>query len=151
MGAITSQITGVSIVYSTVCPGADQRNIKAPRHWPSWGEFTGDQWKPRTEGQWRGKFFHLMTSSWFVHAISLTYLCRRRPAMTRRATSDIWVPQVVPASEESTPPSLWTWIPHWLPGWSVPWPGPDCPPSRRNGSRISQYQLLTIMEHSAII
>ena len=26
-------------------------NIKAPRHWPLWGEFTGDWWIPRTGGQ----------------------------------------------------------------------------------------------------
>ena len=28
------------------------------------GEFTGDRWIPRTNGQQRGKCFHLMTSSW---------------------------------------------------------------------------------------
>ena len=38
-------------------------NIKAPRHWPLCGEFTGDRWIPRTNGQLRGKCFHLMTSS----------------------------------------------------------------------------------------
>ena len=26
-----------------------KENIKAPRHWPFWGEFTGDQWILRTE------------------------------------------------------------------------------------------------------
>ena len=31
---------------------------------PVWGEFTCDRWIPRTMGQWRGKYFHLMTSSW---------------------------------------------------------------------------------------
>ena len=44
--------------------GADQRKHKAPRHWPLWGEFTGDQWIPRTKSQLRGKCFHLMKSSW---------------------------------------------------------------------------------------
>ena len=39
-------------------------NIKAPRHWPLCGEFTGDRWIPRTNGQLRGKCFHSMTSSW---------------------------------------------------------------------------------------
>ena len=29
------------------------------------GEFTGDRWIPRTNGQEREKCFHLMTSSWF--------------------------------------------------------------------------------------
>ena len=37
--------------------------IKATRQWPLCGEFTGDRWIPRTNGQWRGNFFHLMTSS----------------------------------------------------------------------------------------
>ena len=40
-----------------------KENIKAPLHWPLWGEFTGDWWIPRTKDQWRGKSFHLMTSS----------------------------------------------------------------------------------------
>ena len=28
-----------------------KENIKAPRHWSLWGEFTGDRWIPRTKGQ----------------------------------------------------------------------------------------------------
>ena len=38
-------------------------NIKPPRHWPLWGESTGDRWIPPTKSQWRGGFFHLVTSS----------------------------------------------------------------------------------------
>ena len=35
MGSKASQITSLTIVYSTVYSGADQSNIKAPRHkWP---------------------------------------------------------------------------------------------------------------------
>ena len=41
-----------------------KENIKAPRHWPLCGEFTGDRWILRTNGQLRGKCLHLMTSSW---------------------------------------------------------------------------------------
>ena len=41
MGTIASQITSLTIVYSTVYSDADQKNIKAPRHWPLCGEFTG--------------------------------------------------------------------------------------------------------------
>ena len=41
-----------------------KQRIKAPLHRPLWGEFTGDRWIPHTEGQLRGKCFHLMTSSW---------------------------------------------------------------------------------------
>ena len=33
------------------------------RVWPLCGEFTGDRWISRTNGQKRGKCFHLMTSS----------------------------------------------------------------------------------------
>ena len=40
-----------------------KENIKAPRHWPLCGEFTGDRWIPSTNGQQRGKCFYLMTSS----------------------------------------------------------------------------------------
>ena len=41
MGAMASLITSLTIVYSFVYSDADQRNIKAPRHWPLCGEFTG--------------------------------------------------------------------------------------------------------------
>ena len=41
-----------------------KENIKAPRHWPLCGEFTGDLLIPQTNGQWHGKCFHLMTSSY---------------------------------------------------------------------------------------
>ena len=63
MSAMASQISGATIVYSTVCPGADERNIKAPYHWPLRGKFTGDRGSPRTKKRLRGKCFHLMTSS----------------------------------------------------------------------------------------
>ena len=33
MGAMASQIAGLTLVYSTVYLGADQRNIKAPHKW----------------------------------------------------------------------------------------------------------------------
>ena len=46
-GAMASQNTSLTIVYSIVNSG----NIKAPRHCPLCGEFTGDRWIPRTNGQ----------------------------------------------------------------------------------------------------
>ena len=48
-----------------------KENIKIPRHWPLWGEFTVHRWIPRTNGQWRGKCFHLMTSSCWVTYLSV--------------------------------------------------------------------------------
>ena len=63
MGMMVSQITVVWGVFSTVCSGGDQGTHQSSRHWPLWGEFTGDRWIPRTKDQKRGKCFHLMTSS----------------------------------------------------------------------------------------
>ena len=34
LSAMASQITSLTIVYSTVYSGADQRNIRVPRYWP---------------------------------------------------------------------------------------------------------------------
>ena len=73
MGSIATQITSLTTVYSAVYSGADQRK----RHWPLCGEFTGDQWIPRTNSQLRGKCFHLMTSSWwsiYPHSLTDTYI-----------------------------------------------------------------------------
>ena len=41
MTMLASQITSLTVVYSIVYSGVNQRNIKAPRHWPLCGEFTG--------------------------------------------------------------------------------------------------------------
>ena len=51
LGTRASQITSPRILYSAVYSGTDQRNFKSPRHWPLWGEFTGDRWIPYTKGQ----------------------------------------------------------------------------------------------------
>ena len=63
MSAMASQITSLTIVYSTVYSGADQRKHQSSALLALCVEFTGDRWIPRTKGQWRGKCFHLMTSS----------------------------------------------------------------------------------------
>ena len=57
MSAMASQIIGVSIVYSMQII----ENIKARRHWPLWGELTGD----------RGAFAYILLS-W----ICSVYICR---------------------------------------------------------------------------
>ena len=41
MGAIASQITSLAIVFSSFIQTQIKENIKAPRHWPLCGEFTG--------------------------------------------------------------------------------------------------------------
>ena len=56
MGATASQITSITAVNSTVYSGTDKRKTSKLR-------VTGDRWIPRTNDQYRGKCFHLMTSS----------------------------------------------------------------------------------------
>ena len=41
MTTMASQITSLTVVYSIIYSGADQRKINAPCHWPLCGEFTG--------------------------------------------------------------------------------------------------------------
>ena len=43
--------------------GPHQRNTEVHITGPLWGEFTGRRWTPPKKGQWRGKCFHVMTSS----------------------------------------------------------------------------------------
>ena len=70
MSAVASQITGVSIVYSTVqvVQAEIVENIKAPRHWPLCAEFY--RWpvnSPRTKGPRRGK----VSIRWRHHDINV--------------------------------------------------------------------------------
>ena len=51
MGAMASQITSLTIVYSTINLAQIKENIKAPRHLHLCGEFTGHRSIPRTKGQ----------------------------------------------------------------------------------------------------
>ena len=81
MTTMASQITSVTVVYQSFIQTQIKENIKAPRHWPLCGEFTGDRWIPRTNGQLRGKCFHLMTSSWIARTGPvLPQPLRRRPS-----------------------------------------------------------------------
>ena len=50
LSAMAFQFTGVQIVCSTVCSGADKENNKAPRHCPLWGN-------PLTKGTVTRKMF----------------------------------------------------------------------------------------------
>ena len=58
-----------------------KENFKACIAGPMWGESSGDRWIPLTKGQWRGMYFHDMTSWWYKASFS----ARRRLA----AESDI--------------------------------------------------------------
>ena len=63
MTTIASQITSLTVVYSTVYSDADQSKHQSSASLAFvWG-IHWDRWIPRTKGQLRGKCFHLMTSS----------------------------------------------------------------------------------------
>ena len=63
MTTVASQITSLTVVYSTVYSDADQRSHQSSASLAFvWG-IHRDRWIPRTKGQLRGKCFHLMTSS----------------------------------------------------------------------------------------
>ena len=50
MGAMASQITS-RLFTQPFIQTQIKENIKAPRHWPLCGEFTGERGIPRTNGQ----------------------------------------------------------------------------------------------------
>ena len=50
-GHDASQIMSLTVVYQSFIQAQIKENIKAPRHWPLCGEFTGDLWIPRAKGQ----------------------------------------------------------------------------------------------------
>ena len=63
MTTMASQITSLTVVYSTVYSDADQRKHQSSASLAFvWG-IHRDRWIPRTNDQLRGKWFHLMTSS----------------------------------------------------------------------------------------
>ena len=62
MTTMASQITSLTVVYSTVYSDADQRKHQSSASLAFvWGIYR-DRWILRTKGQLRGKCFHLMTS-----------------------------------------------------------------------------------------
>ena len=88
MGAMVSQITSLTIVYSTV--HSDQRKQQCPASLAFVREFTGDRWNPRTNGQWRGKCFHLMTSSCFQTLITCCWVKKDRHCASCMKMTVFW-------------------------------------------------------------
>ena len=64
MTTMASEITSLTVVYSTVYSDTDQRKHQSSVSLAFVWEIHRDRWIPRTKGQLRGKCFHLMTSSW---------------------------------------------------------------------------------------
>ena len=89
MGAMASQIVASRLLTQPFIRAQIKENIKALRHWPLCAEVTGDRWIPRINGQWRGKCFHFMTSSWTV---LVWYSVRTFPTQIARFTWPTWGP-----------------------------------------------------------
>ena len=66
MTTVASQITSLAVVYSIVYSGADERKHQSSASLAFVRGIHRDRWIPRTNGQLRGKCFHLMTSSWLA-------------------------------------------------------------------------------------
>ena len=64
MTTMSSQITNLTVVYSTVYSDADQRKHQSSASLAFVCGIHRDRWIPHTKGQLRGKCFRLMTSSW---------------------------------------------------------------------------------------
>ena len=63
MTTMSSQITSLTINSSIVYSGAYQRKYQSSASLAFVRGIHRDRWIPRTKVQWRGKYFHLMTSS----------------------------------------------------------------------------------------
>ena len=70
MGEIASQITSLTIVYSTVYSDADQRKHQSSASLA----FVRGIHRGPVNGQLRGDCFHLMTSSWIAETVTLSRL-----------------------------------------------------------------------------
>ena len=69
---MASQITGVPIVCSTVCSGADQRKHQSSASLAPVMAIHWSRWNPLTKGQYSGKRVHLMTSFYQVTVLCMT-------------------------------------------------------------------------------
>ena len=66
MTTVASQITSLTSVYSIVYSDADQRKYQSSASLTFVRGIHRYQWIPCIKGQWRGKCFHSMTSSWHL-------------------------------------------------------------------------------------
>ena len=93
MSVMASQITSLTIVCSSDYSEMHiKENIKAPRHWPLWGKFTGDRWIPCTTQ--RASNAENVSIWWRHHALiiisylALVCLFRQRPCGVTSVTID---------------------------------------------------------------
>ena len=86
MTMLASQITSLTGVYSIVYSGVNQRKHQSSASLAFVREIHRDRWISRTNGQLRGKCFHLMTSSWTKVYIAYQYQNHRNTQVEPMAT-----------------------------------------------------------------
>ena len=94
MTTVASQITSLTIVYSIVYSGADQRKHQGSASLAFVRGIHRDRWIPRTKGQWRGNCFHLMTSWWIYHKLFICFFAMFRCghiALCETLISTAWI------------------------------------------------------------
>ena len=74
MTTVASQITNLTIVYSIVYSGTDQIKHQSSASLAFVRGIHRDLWIPRTKGQLRGKWFHLMTSSCSEYILEIEFM-----------------------------------------------------------------------------
>ena len=97
MTTMASQITSLTVVYSTVIQTQIKENIKAPRHWPLYGEFTGTGEFPAQMASnaenvsiwWRHHVYMLISASLFSGMCP--YVLIVYPPKINCEQVDIWI------------------------------------------------------------
>ena len=80
MATMASQITSLTVVYSTVYSGVDQRKHQSSASLAFVRGVHRGRWIPRTEGQLRGNCFYLMTSSCLLRGLGYRGLSQIQPS-----------------------------------------------------------------------
>ena len=114
MSPIASQITSLTIVYSTIYSGADQRKHQSSASLAFVRGIHRDRWIPRTKGQLRGKCFHLMTSSWkrrCIHKVEVFIWSQSKqfPLIISDIVEEVWHEGQTSIWAKISPPLKWWW------------------------------------------
>ena len=104
MTIMASQITSLTVVYSTVYSDADQIKHQSSASLAFVGGIHRDRWIPRTKGQLSGKCFHLMTSSDFAKFTRLVILSSHLEMLSRA-----WLAYCLVQSKISEWLDDWNW------------------------------------------
>ena len=122
MDAMTSQITSLTIVYSTVHSGADQRKHQSSA---SLAFVRGiHRWPVNSPHKWpvTRKCFHLMTSSWTHSSLEIGLHKPTHPRIynltkTRCELAPAYkqTRDMVSTLPNSNPQQTWYWLCHWKP------------------------------------